>query len=133
MMTFRRAASAVILLGGLGALVLLYGTAVAQLIDRTLAPNALNEGIAKSLSDEVGAGRGDVVTPGSSAFVIARDPFRAIRRGRQLFQRLKVRDRWRATARAMSAACPPLARAWSTAAPGATGVREDPRDRVAMS
>ena len=58
-----------------------------QLIDRTLAPNVLNEGIAKSLGEEIGAGRGDVVTPGSSAYIIARDPFRAIRRGRQLFQR----------------------------------------------
>ena len=58
-----------------------------QLVDRTLAPNAANEGIAKSILEQVGAGRGDVMTPGSSAFIIARDPFRAIRRGRQLFQR----------------------------------------------
>ena len=59
----------------------------AQLIDKTLAPNVANEGIAKSLADEIGTGRGDVFTPGSSAFIIARDPFRSIRRGRQLFQR----------------------------------------------
>jgi mono/diheme cytochrome c family protein len=59
----------------------------AQLIDRTLAPNPLNEGIAKSIQDQIGAGRGDWTTPNSSSFVIARDPFRAIRRGRQLFQR----------------------------------------------
>jgi mono/diheme cytochrome c family protein len=59
----------------------------AQLIDRTLAPNPLNEGIAKSILDEIGAGRGDPMTPNSSAFIINRDPFRAIRRGRQLFQR----------------------------------------------
>lgn len=58
-----------------------------QLVDCTLAPNVLKEGIAKSLTDEIGVGRGDVYTPGSSAFVITRDPFRAIRRGRQLFQR----------------------------------------------
>ncbi len=32
-------------------------------------------------------GRGDVMTPDSSCFIISRDPFRAIRRGRQLFQR----------------------------------------------
>src|SRR5579883_253986 len=59
----------------------------AQLIDRTLAPNPLKEGIAKSLTDEIGAGRGDTMTPNSCAFIINRDPFRAIRRGRQLFQR----------------------------------------------
>ncbi|MGE5275406.1 MAG: di-heme oxidoredictase family protein [Acidobacteriota bacterium] len=58
-----------------------------QMIDRTQAPNALNEGIAKSLGDEIGAGRGDWNTPGSSSFLISRDPFRAIRRGRQIFQR----------------------------------------------
>lgn len=59
----------------------------AQLIDRTLAPNPLNEGIAKSLAQEIGAGRGDALTPNSATFIIDRDPFRAIRRGRQLFQR----------------------------------------------
>ena len=61
--------------------------ALAQLIDRTLAPNTANEGIAKSLQDEIGAGRGDWSTPDSSSFIIARDPFRAIKRGRQIFQR----------------------------------------------
>src|ERR1051326_445322 len=61
--------------------------AKAQLIDRTLAPNYLNEGIAKSLVDEIGMGRGDVMTPESTISLINRDPFRAIRRGRQLFQR----------------------------------------------
>jgi hypothetical protein len=58
-----------------------------QLIDRTLAPNASNEGIAKSLSQQIGPGRGTVLVPYSSAYIINRDPFRAIRRGRQLFQR----------------------------------------------
>jgi cytochrome c peroxidase len=43
--------------------------------------------IGKSLAEEVGTGRGDLDTPGSSAYLIARDPFRAVRRGRQLFQR----------------------------------------------
>ena len=43
--------------------------------------------IGKSLTEEIGAGRGDVDTPGSSQYLIARDPFRAVRRGRQLFQR----------------------------------------------
>jgi di-heme oxidoreductase (putative peroxidase) len=72
-----------VLLLGLGAVTPAQG----QLIDRTLAPNTANEGIAKSLTDEIGAGRGDWFTPDSSSFIIARDPFRAIRRGRQLFQR----------------------------------------------
>src|SRR5262245_21091741 len=62
-------------------------TLVAQLIDKTQAPNTVNEGIAKSLAEQTGAGRGDVFTPDSSAYIIARDPFRSIRRGRQLFQR----------------------------------------------
>jgi hypothetical protein len=63
------------------------GTALAQLTDRTQAPNTVKAGIAKSLQEETGAGRGDVMTPGSSIFIINRDPFRSIRRGRQLFQR----------------------------------------------
>jgi hypothetical protein len=58
-----------------------------QLIDRTLAPNKIYEGIAKSLREQIGAGRGDWSTPNSSSFLISRDPFRAIRRGRQIFQR----------------------------------------------
>lgn len=59
----------------------------AQLVDHTTAPNAAGAGIAKSYVQEAGAGRGDVMTPGSSTYLIARDPFRSIRRGRQLFQR----------------------------------------------
>ena len=62
-------------------------SASAQMVDKTQAPNAANDGINLSYSQEIGAGRGDVMTPDSSAFIIARDPFRAIRRGRQLFQR----------------------------------------------
>ena len=58
-----------------------------QMIDQTQAPNVANDGINKSLAEQVGAGRGDWSTPGSSSFLISRDPFRAIRRGRQLFQR----------------------------------------------
>jgi hypothetical protein len=65
--------------------------ALSQSIDRTQNPNTANAGIAKSLSDEIGAGVGDLTTPGSSAFIIARDPFRSIRRGRQLFQRKFLR------------------------------------------
>jgi len=61
--------------------------ALGQLIDKTKAPNIADEGINKSLTQQIGAGRGDWATPDSSSFIIARDPFRAIRRGRQLFQR----------------------------------------------
>jgi hypothetical protein len=61
--------------------------ASAQLTDRTRAPNTAGEGIAKSFSQQIGAGRGNITTPNSSAFIISRDPFRAIRRGRQIFQR----------------------------------------------
>jgi hypothetical protein len=61
--------------------------AVSQMIDRQKAPNVSNEGIAKTLEQQVGADRGDWYTPDSSSFIISRDPFRAIRRGRQLFQR----------------------------------------------
>jgi cytochrome c553 len=62
-------------------------SASAQLTDVTQTPNTLGVGIQKSLIDEIGAGRGDMMTPGSSEFLINRDPFRAIMRGRQLFQR----------------------------------------------
>lgn len=58
-----------------------------QMVDRTQAPNTSLEGIAKSYTEEIGAGRGDWFTPGSSSYIIMHDPFRAIRRGRQLFQR----------------------------------------------
>ncbi len=61
--------------------------AQAQMIDNTQAPSTAKAGINKSLLDEVGAGRGDVNTAGSSVYIINRDPFRSIRRGRQLFQR----------------------------------------------
>jgi mono/diheme cytochrome c family protein len=63
----------------------------AQLPDKTVTPNASGTGIAKSFSQEAGVGRGNITTPDSSAFIIARDPFRAIRRGRQLFQRKYTR------------------------------------------
>jgi hypothetical protein len=61
--------------------------AAAQMIDNTQATNTANAGINKSLTDEIGAGRGDVLTPNSSIYIMNRDPFRSIRRGRQLFQR----------------------------------------------
>lgn len=64
----------------------------AQLLDRNQQPNVANEGIAKSLAQEIGPvvpspGHGSLTTPDSSLFIITRDPFRSIRRGRQLFQR----------------------------------------------
>ncbi len=65
---------------------------LAQMTDRTQNPNVANFGIAKSLTQEIGTGTGDSMTPDSSAFIIARDPFRAIRRGRQLFQRKFLRS-----------------------------------------
>ncbi|MBZ5682640.1 MAG: thiol oxidoreductase-like protein [Acidobacteriia bacterium] len=70
------------------AALLLFGMAAqAQMIDNTQATSTANAGINKSLTDEIGAGRGDVLTPGSSVYIINRDPYRSIRRGRQLFQR----------------------------------------------
>jgi hypothetical protein len=59
----------------------------AQETDVTQTPNAANAGIKKSYAEQIGTGRGDVMTPDSSAFTIARDPARAIVRGRQIFQR----------------------------------------------
>ncbi len=69
------------------AMVMLAAPAVSQMIDKTRNPNRANDGIGKSLEQQIGTGRGDWGTIGSSSFIIARDPFRSIRRGRQLFQR----------------------------------------------
>jgi hypothetical protein len=71
----------------LAGLIVVAAVAEAQMIDNTQAPSTAKAGINKSLLDEIGAGRGDVNTPGSSIYLINRDPFRSIRRGRQLFQR----------------------------------------------
>lgn len=73
-------------------LILMTTPSVGGLIDATKAPNAAHEGIKKSLEEQVGPGRGDVMTPQSSLFLIKRDPFRAISRGRQLFQRKFSRE-----------------------------------------
>lgn len=81
----------------------------AQLTDRNISTNTAKAGIAKTLSDEIGFGTSDAdhrgATPTScsptaatdmaiatsqydtSLYLIACDPFRAIRRGRQIFQR----------------------------------------------
>src|SRR5918997_1959579 len=66
---------------------LVTATTLAQLPDKTRTPNVAGEGINKSFPEQIGAGRGSITTPGSSLFIINRDPFRAVRRGRQIFQR----------------------------------------------
>src|SRR6476469_10254052 len=72
----------------LAALLVFFAPAVrAQLVDNNLAPNTAKAGINTSLADEIGPGRGDIMTPNSSLFIINRDPFRSVRRGRQIFQR----------------------------------------------
>src|SRR5262245_29696611 len=76
----------------IGLVVSLSPFAHAQLVDNTLAPNTAKAGINKSFADEIGAGRGDVMTPNSSLFIINRDPFRSIRRGRMIFQRKFTRE-----------------------------------------
>jgi Di-haem oxidoreductase, putative peroxidase len=68
-------------------LLLVTGAAHAQMTDNTQAANPIKAGINKSLSEEIGVGRGDLLTPNSAIYNIKRDPFRSIRRGRQLFQR----------------------------------------------
>jgi hypothetical protein len=62
-------------------------TASAQLTDVIQAPNAIDAGIDKRLEQQVSAKRGDVFTPGSSLYLAARVPGRAVRRGSQLVQR----------------------------------------------
>src|SRR5438093_1952339 len=71
----------------LGAILASVTPILGQLNDVVFSPNTENAGIRKSLVEQVGAGRGDMMTPGSSVFIIRRDPFRSIRRGRQIFQR----------------------------------------------
>jgi len=67
--------------------VLLVPLAHAQETDITQTPNNEQAGIKKTLEQQIGAGRGDINTPDSSLYIISRDPFRSIRRGRNLFQR----------------------------------------------
>lgn len=58
-----------------------------QLGGTTIIDAAPGGCINRSLADQIGAGQGNDFTPGSSVYLIKRDPARAIRRGRQLFQR----------------------------------------------
>ena len=59
----------------------------AQETDVTQTQNPENAGIKKSLEQQIGEERGDIDTPDSSLYIINRDPFRSIRRGRNIFQR----------------------------------------------
>ena len=62
--------------------------ASAQLTDVTqTTPTPSGGAINKSIDQQIGTGRGDELTPGSSIYLVARDPARSIRRGRQIFQR----------------------------------------------
>jgi hypothetical protein len=62
--------------------------AEAQLKDVTqIGPTVAGGAINKSFVQQIGAGVGSINTPDSSLFIINRDPARAIRRGRQIFQR----------------------------------------------
>ena len=74
------------------------GGASAQLRDVTQNTDILatpghpgaSAGIGRSYADQIGPApntHGDVNTPNTSAYIISRDPARAIRRGRQIFQR----------------------------------------------
>lgn len=85
--------SKLIAFGAFFAAVALMGmSALAQLPDITRTPNSADQGICKSFPQQVGAGRGSITTPGSSLFIINRDPFRSIRRGRQVFHRKFARS-----------------------------------------
>ena len=76
-----------------GLLLLLAVGARAELTDETqTTPNVPGGAIGKSLEQQIGAGRGDAFTAGSSIYLIRRDPARSVRRGRQLFQRKFTRD-----------------------------------------
>src|SRR4029077_7240777 len=68
-------------------MVVAVSAAGAQMVDNSQAPNIAKADINKSLQGEIGAGRGSISAPNSSLYIISRDPFRSVRRGRQLFQR----------------------------------------------
>jgi len=91
-MNRRKAFQILVFCSVLGAAAVWSASSWAQLPDRTRNPNTANAGIAKSLAQQIGAGAGNSMTLNSSRFIIARDPFRAVRRGRQLFQRKFTRD-----------------------------------------
>ena len=80
-LSLRQAITTTTLLACLGS------SANAQETDVTQTPNAAGAGAKRSYVEQIGTGRGDLMAPDSSSFLIARDPFRSIRRGRNLFQR----------------------------------------------
>jgi hypothetical protein len=49
-----------------------FGISFAQMIDNMQVPNNAKAEINKSLADEIGTGRGDVMTPGSSVYISER-------------------------------------------------------------
>lgn len=76
-----------------GILLLMAASARAELTDVTqTTPNVPGGAIEKSLEQQIGAGHGDEFTPGSSIYLIKRDPTRSVRRGRQIFQRKFTHD-----------------------------------------
>lgn len=91
----------------------------------------------RTVQQQTGAGRGDPDTVDSALFIIQRDPFRSIRRGRQLFQRnsggLMGKDRGKATAQAISIPTAPSALAWPIAVRPAMDAREGRQAWEAMS
>jgi len=69
-------------------LLILTDIGYSQLTDVTqTTPTVPGGQIGKSLEQQIGTGQGDELTPGSSIYLINRDPARSIRRGRQIFQR----------------------------------------------
>src|SRR6185436_17166962 len=61
--------------------------ASAQEVDQVSAPNQVNVGAAKGIVHQIGDGPGNANTFPTARYIIALDPARAIRRGRNLFQR----------------------------------------------
>lgn len=85
--------SSLLLFAGLVVLAAPSTAQLAQCDQINVDPNAVPGGcIARTLQDQIGAGRGDDLTPGSSIYLIKRDPARSVRRGRQLFQRKFTRN-----------------------------------------
>jgi hypothetical protein len=82
----------IVLRAALGAAALWALPAEAQLVDQNFTPNAAREGIVKGFNEQIGNGRGNANTPNTSLYIITRDPFRAVRRGRQIFQRKFIRQ-----------------------------------------
>lgn len=70
-----------------GAVIALVSGLCGQQTDVTQAPNPIGAGSQRSYADQIGAGHGNVWIPDSAVYLIKRDPFRAIARGRELFQR----------------------------------------------